>query len=177
MSRLKDLFNLTNVYRWCTISVSRRQQVDSHCYRTMVVVREIYDKLNGQQSRLRLDRMLTWAMDHDGPESKFGDWPSTSKKYLAGVTDETMKTLFPWYVESRKVTGDVEVDIVHIADLIEALSWISLYGKDEHDAFDGEIIEHKLRGHIHTEAKEVERVHGLTGLYEAVRYVLGEVAS
>jgi 5'-deoxynucleotidase YfbR-like HD superfamily hydrolase len=113
-------------------------------------------------------------MLHDGPEAKIGDIPSPVKKFI-GVTEiaRMERTVCDWYEAEVRKPSAAEYSIVHIADSIEALSWISRYGSGFRDRFDGHDIEDGLRKRVHIEALSSP----IEGLAAAVQSVLGEVAT
>lgn len=170
-TKLKDLLALSHTPRWTTHPVHRPQSVAEHSYRVAVIAMAIASPLQHGSPWELLD-LITWALEHDGPEAKTGDVPSPLKSALGReMLYNFEKQICPWY--EKPPANSLAHVVVGLADTIEALSWIKHYGHGFRDRFDDEQIEHQLQRRIWTDVKEQEK--NFVGIEEAVRKVMQQV--
>lgn len=151
MSRLVDLLELSHVPRWTTHPVARQQTVADHSFRVAAIARDIaagFDLMNED-----LLAILLWALDHDAPESKLSDMPAPvhaliERTFSAGSFRKLEDAACSWFDGARPEAGSLVDQIVKVADVIEALSWVTIYGTGMKDKFDGRTIEYKLRARL-----------------------------
>lgn len=147
MSRLNDLLDLSHVPRWTTHPVTRPQSVAEHSFRVTVIAREITILMSRPELMLEV---AEWALDHDGPEAKLGDMPAPVHDMIkfqfgADAVNDLEDTACPWYTRPKST---LVRQIVRVADVIEALSWVTIYGNALNDKFDGQNIGAKLSSRL-----------------------------
>jgi len=118
--RLTDLLALSHVPRWGIVDHLKPQTVSDHVYRTMVIATDL-------ASRLKLPFGLEGVMlvlQHDAEECRTGDVPTPAKHLL--IDHPHCDWLEPTFASAD------EARIAHLADLIEAYTFISRYGVGDH---------------------------------------------
>lgn len=130
-SRIKDLLNLSNVPRWSIIPTLRPQSVAEHSYNVAVICMELCRYLS--DVALHPNRVIAWALVHDGPEAETGDVPYTAKVQLdRKAWGETERNLCPWYDNNGLKPS--EAALVKIADKMEEIIFLSYWGVAGHPA-------------------------------------------
>lgn len=117
--RLTDLLALSHVPRWSICDHTRPQSVGDHTFRVLVIATEIAARLGVNFSR----QAMMMVLHHDADESRTGDIPTPAKERLDLNIDP--RTMCPW-MEAYDTTG-LEVSIFHLADQIEAYTFINKY--------------------------------------------------
>jgi 5'-deoxynucleotidase YfbR-like HD superfamily hydrolase len=171
---LLDLLGLSYTPRWVTHPLNRAQTVAEHSYRVAVIAMHMYELLYRDVVTGSSDwftgmlRVVRWALMHDGPESKLGDMPMPAKDIIG--RDEYRKAevlACPWIEEEHPVPHSA-AQIVKIADLIEAYTWVKVHGPELLDKFDGENIGKKVYARLWETAKN----SNILGMEKAVTEVL-----
>lgn len=128
MSLLTDLLSLSHVPRWAIVRHHRAQSVAEHSFNVTLIARELVGRLKVDD--VRLDCITGFALAHDVDECVTGDIPSPAKKhfrarepFVSGFTQVTLK----------------EIQVVKLADLIEAHTWIAMNGLGPHA---GQVADH-----------------------------------
>lgn len=125
--------------------MSRPQTVADHSFRVAVIAWHLANLIG--LTNVDFTQMIIWALAHDGPESKTSDLPAPAKELLGRDRWEAMERLACPWLQSVKPSSDI-VLIVELADALEALSWIRVYGNGFKDKFDGANIDDKLTNRI-----------------------------
>lgn len=174
-----DLLDLSHVPRWTTHPVARPQSVAEHSYRVAILVNRLAGLFNEQPDRfttLDLDitmRAVWWALLHDGPEVKTGDLPHPAKRMIgAGEWERMEEEACPWYRWFKPDPNGIVYRMVQLADVVEALTWMSRYGQGCRDRFNGEDVVGQLRARIGKAAEEADKV--FPGLGGAVKELVKE---
>lgn len=131
-NRIQDLLALSHVPRWGVVPVTRPQSVAEHSFRVAAIAMEICRYINGEElpsAGIIEYHVILWALVHDAPESETGDFPSTIKddfgvKILKVFEDARC----PWIGKMRMRIHPLEAAIVGVADKIEAILWIRIWG-------------------------------------------------
>ena len=123
---LNDLLALSHVPRWAIVPHAPPQSVGDHVFRVMVIAVEL-------AHRLRMPPLSQGALIaillHDADESRTGDIPTPAKAKMA--TGEQVKYC-PWMPEVEQFPQAHEREIVRLADLLEAATFIHMYGVGPH---------------------------------------------
>jgi 5'-deoxynucleotidase YfbR-like HD superfamily hydrolase len=123
--RLTDLLALSHVPRWVIVPCLRQQTVADHSFRTLIIAMELADRLG---VKLKMADIVT-VMHHDADESRSGDIPASFKDE---VMEEAARNSCSWLeIEDPSISGEA-LAILHLADKIEALTFISRYGVGNH---------------------------------------------
>lgn len=118
---LTDLLALSHVPRWSIVPTYRDQSVADHSFRVVVILADLC-------RRVKLDPPIAaifYALYHDSSEARTGDIPSNFKAKHAARVEYAINT-----------TGVTQFwqDLVKLADLIEALTWLNRWGCGPHAA-------------------------------------------
>lgn len=135
---LREKLRANTVKRWHIIDTTRQQTVAEHSFNVCLFVEQIC-RLCGL-ANLTPDA-IQLAIHHDIPEVVTGDMPSTAKRYW-GVDDKDRAIL----LDDLSVTDHKFVsEIVKLADLLDAVLFLQLYGVGRHSqAVRSDIIEQIL---------------------------------
>lgn len=145
MSTLTDLLSLGHVPRWTIVRHVRDQSVAEHSFNVAVIAYEIYERHRGQRDRdwsnVRLPNLLLWALHHDLEECVTGDIPSPAKKLF-------IRKLEKRPAESFSEVTLIEIQVVKLADTIDAYTWLRVHGLGAHAAAAEKHIHFKLYDQI-----------------------------
>lgn len=128
--RLTDLLSLSVVPRWSIVPIRRPQSVMEHSFRVAVIYRELCERL-----QVPLTDTDIWAcLIHDAPECRSGDIPGVFKHELRGkggdiALIEADHAATPWVAGEARSSNSA---ILKLADLIEAYTFIKMYGDGPH---------------------------------------------
>lgn len=125
---LTDLLALSHVPRWVIVPHLRPQSVAEHSHRVAVIYLELCARLNLTATV----EGLTWAIMHDGPESRTGDIPAPFKRELDGKLAVGEQRVCPWLDNRDDSLGSTTYWLFQLADLIEAYTFIARWGKGSH---------------------------------------------
>lgn len=125
-----NLLALSDVRRWGVIKTMRTQSVAEHSFNVMVIAAELMTRC-GLTSTVQLAQMYGWAMIHDMPECLSGDIDGKFKRDNPALKE--MITVaegkhFPDYVVLAKSVPPYISTIVKVADKIEAITFIKVWG-------------------------------------------------
>jgi 5'-deoxynucleotidase len=164
--KLNEQMRAQHVKRWGIVQVAREQTIAEHMYGVAVIAGDLALKMNweGLGSAERQLELLRWALTHDLIEVFTGDLASPFKsqaKMLNGAFIEQVEGMMsPWYTTRRRRATDPEVEmIVKLADMIEALSFLTDNGLGQHATkqVDGD-IRLRLTEMIHEYSKAFPRL-------------------
>lgn len=133
---LAEQLRASHVKRWQIVNVSRTQNLAEHHFNVTLIVgqlaRHCRDKrLLDPQYALRL---MYWSLSHDMVEVRTGDTPTPYKRVLEQVggpdiIDKSEEVVDPEYIaDKRRIAGTPIEMYVEIADLIEAIWFLSDHG-------------------------------------------------
>ncbi len=136
-----------HVRRWHIVAVAREQTIADHMYRVGVIAEEILRILGyfSWDNNLTLN-VMRWAAIHDRHEYLMGDLPTPTKEavrtqlvttYGGDVFEQAAASIDPEAEELRScVAEDGECPlaghIVKLADLMEAMNYIGIFGCGSH---------------------------------------------
>jgi 5'-deoxynucleotidase len=137
--KLNEQMRAQHVKRWGIVQVAREQTIAEHMYGVAVIAGHLATRLGweGLKNPERQLTLLRWALSHDLIEVLTGDLASPFKsqaKMLNDVFVEQVEgSMSPWYAAMRARVADPEVEmIVKLADMIEALNFITDNGLGQH---------------------------------------------
>lgn len=127
MSRMLDLLTLSFVPRWAIVPISQQQSVSDHCFRVAVISMEICDRMKIEAANSA--KVMRWALIHDGPECISGCIPSPFKrKFLNNAELHWAEgRACPW-INAELPQVPAVLELVKMADLIDAWVWIKRFG-------------------------------------------------
>lgn len=135
---ITDALALSHVPRWTVVRTLRQQSTADHSFRVAMITREIltrHPKLtmtNPEEDQIipviREANVIWHALAHDIDECVTGDIPSIAKQHLRAKRD------IPDLVPDAPAIGVTtpEINVVKLADLIEAYTFLRLEGTGEH---------------------------------------------
>lgn len=136
---------LTEVQRWTAVATGRNQTVGEHSYRVCMIALAIHDYMEDGTPHNSYDRVAiaSRSMTHDIVEILSGDLDSIFKialetrfpgvyatvvKELALVRPDANELYTSVAAEERASKGTIVEAIVKLADFVEALLFINIYG-------------------------------------------------
>lgn len=138
--KLHDLMRMGDVQRWHIVATARSQTVADHSMRVTAIGMRIYELKYPMTSNCAGSELMCALLFHDAPEVLLGDTPAPSKERVAmcaGMpslyTDADRATMptIP-YSGTRLPLPEWVSNIVGLADMIEASTWISDHGSGEY---------------------------------------------
>lgn len=145
--KLFDLMRMSDVRRWHIVATTREQTLADHSMRVVAIGLRIAELLTENDPIAESwlcgggQFQLTCALlFHDAPEVLLGDTPAPSKERVAtyaGIpslyadADRAVMPTIP-YSGTPVPLPDWMADIVTLADMIEASTWISDHGSGEY---------------------------------------------
>lgn len=123
---LADKLRAGHVKRWHLINTSRDQTLAEHAYMVAVIAVQLYRQMSCTIGGLP-PHFLEAALMHDASEVRTGDIPTPGKKLIKafagdGVFDEIDEVL--WGGAGMPHMNPDYYKYIHVADLIEAATWI-----------------------------------------------------
>ena len=119
--RLKDILRAQNVKRWIIVNTSRNQSLAEHTFNVIAITRELCSKLS-----IKDNYAIKYAFDHDLDEILTGDIPTPAKKRMG------MQSGDGYDGKSLDECSDIEVAVVKVADILEAILFIEENGVGQH---------------------------------------------
>lgn len=121
---LLDVYRAQTTKRWHIVESKRTQSVAEHGYMVAMISLSILKAIKIQDLNIK-NLVMKWALVHDLPEVILGDAPSPVKKALKKEYDKLEKQVDPkWYGFKESLPSFVK-NVVKIADLIDALVFLS----------------------------------------------------
>ena len=114
MINLGDALNISYVPRWTIVPMLREQSVSDHTYRVMVIYLRLCVEFGETPNLMRV-------LLHDAPEARTGDIPSPVKAHIKAQWPALDTYGAPWLTPG-------EDPVLKLADLIEAFTWLKLWG-------------------------------------------------
>ena len=163
---ISKVMKLSTIKRWGIIDTSRNQSVAEHTYNVTMIALMIFNKLvddttganiGGKVTEKDRATLLTWALVHDLPEILTGDLPTVIKADMREAIDKLENKHFPMTMAYERATKKVIIDIVKVADCMEAVRWASLYCVDVNK---GNIIS-EMVNKVYSNIMSIEENHGV----------------
>jgi 5'-deoxynucleotidase len=170
---LSEQLRASHVKRWHIVQTARNQTVAEHSFNVAVIAGSLAAAMHWPgllQNSHKLE-LLQWALSHDMIEAVTGDIPTPFKKRLneaagmdvvSGAEDLVDSEQMAQY---RKIKGTVVESIVKIADLIEAIYFLSDNGIGAHASSVVGLLSHQLLVMV----DEKEKEHSTLYVRQAVR--------
>jgi hypothetical protein len=137
--KLNEQMRAQHVKRWGIVQVAREQTIAEHMYGVAVIAGHLAIKMGweGLEDPERQLTLLRWSLSHDLIEVLTGDLASPFKSQAKMLNDafveQVENSMSPWYAGVRARVADPEVEmIVKLADMIEALNFITDNGLGQH---------------------------------------------
>lgn len=122
--RTADLLCLADVHRWNVVKTVRSQSVAEHSFAVAVIAMEICERLGVYPTAT----VMWHALTHDMPEVLTGDIDGKFKRDNPEVKAAIVAAEKRAFPDLSRI-GDPGVEaVVKLADKIEGLAWISVWG-------------------------------------------------
>lgn len=132
---IQDILRAEDVKRWTIVNTTRNQSLAEHTFNVIAISRDLCRRLKKVD-----DQAIKYAFDHDLDEILTGDIPTPAKKMM-GVNSQ--------YVgKSRERCTSLDVAIVSVSDVIEAIRYININGLGRHAAQVVDYLVNKLNDKI-----------------------------
>jgi len=164
---LADLARSGHVTRWHSVRTSRDQTLAEHHYMvTRISNRLAKDIIGPDLDDSGLLKIMEYASLHDTPELLMGDLPSPLKRHIEMISgsdnpiDIIEDEIAPWLTELRESIRRTHPEyllIVKLADIIDALVFISSEGIGAHAARVIQILEEMLENKLDQAQREFPR--------------------
>ena len=138
---LEQKLRTGHVKRWQIVRVAREQTIAEHMYRVHLIAKEIGERASLSEREKRL--VTEWSLIHDIPEVVTGDIATPTKRAMRQAVpdsdpvrhielslDEDYKDVY----EHCKTYSPIVLEVVKIADLIEAIDFLEIDGMGPHAA-------------------------------------------
>ncbi|MEN8139802.1 MAG: YfbR-like 5'-deoxynucleotidase [Thermodesulfobacteriota bacterium] len=136
---IADITRVGHVTRWHSVRTLREQTLAEHLFLVLIVANRLAKDIMAadlsDSDRLKMVEYCAW---HDTPELLMGDLPSPLKRKIEALTgkdnplEDIERELAPWLYEHKALLSEEVLIIVKIADLIDALVFISHEGLGKH---------------------------------------------
>lgn len=185
--RLSDLLALSYVSRWAITPMFRQQTVAEHSFRVAAIAAEVHSRMfdmttspdYAEMPRFQAE-IIYWALIHDAPESYTGDLPSPFKSVLGkNILFSAERQVCPWWADAQSAASITTRAVVHVADTVEAVTWVTRHAPDAKWKFHPEpeeLLVNVLRRRIDDECKSYAfQYKELRLLPAAVKIVMEEL--
>lgn len=143
MLTLSEQLRAAHVRRWHIVQVAREQTLAEHLFCVAVIAGALANRMKWYEALSHSTRLqlLNWALWHDMMEVRTGDMPTPFKKALEQVAGEGVVEKAEELIDHdamgmhRQVRGTVVEAVVKMADLLEAIKFLSENAIGRH-AFD-----------------------------------------
>lgn len=175
MMHIRQLMRTGHVKRWHIVRVGREQTIAEHMYRVWLICREI-----GQRMDLSLERrsiLEKMALFHDMAEVVIGDIPTPTKHIIEDQTwclhNKERDLVREWGEVRQEALEDdpMLLDILKMADLIEAIQFLREEAIGEHARSVRELLETQFTNlFLDSRMKfKDENLHAIHQLYKDLR--------
>lgn len=112
---IHDILRAHGVTRWHTVPLTRNQTLAEHLFNVTMIARDICRRIDVDDAEV-----IKLTLEHDLDEVVFGDIPSPAKSVYGMVE--------PYRGKNKPTCSQLAVDIVKLADTVEAYWYIKQYG-------------------------------------------------
>ena len=117
--RIQDILRSQSVKRWTIVETMRPQNLAEHTFNVVAIARAMAKIIGVDDTNI-----MKYAFDHDLDEILTGDIPTPAKDMM-GTADQ-------YEGKSKDECGTTEIAIVRLADIIEAIWYINIFGLGRH---------------------------------------------
>jgi len=136
---LADLARSGHVTRWHSVRTSRDQNLAEHHYMVTRISNKLAKEILGPDlTDSHLLQIMEYASLHDTPELLMGDLPSPLKHHIDRISgdnnpiEKIEQEIAPWLTRMKLEMHGEHLIIVKLADIIDALVFITMEGIGEH---------------------------------------------
>ncbi len=136
---LSDLTRSGHVTRWHSVRSSRDQTLAEHHYMVTRISNRLAKEILGPDlTDTYLLQIMEYASLHDTPELLMGDLPSPLKRHIESISgldnpiEQIEHEIAPWLTQMKNEMRKEHLLIVKLADIIDALVFISEEGIGNH---------------------------------------------
>ncbi len=133
---IQDILRAEDVKRWTIVNVTRPQSLAEHTFNVIAISRDLCSRLG-----IGDIQVMKYAFDHDLDEILTGDIPTPAK--------EMMKIRDCYVGKSREACSALDIAIVKVSDVIEAIRYVNINGLGRHSSQVVDYLVDKLNTKIH----------------------------
>lgn len=139
--KLADYGRSGHVTRWHSVRTARDQTLAEHHYMVAILSLEMARRILGEALSCDMTMaLLEYALKHDAAELLMGDMPTPVKRRMEAILDGQRNPLdvieaesAPEVIAAKKAIAGTPLErIVKLADIIDALHFISIEGRTGH---------------------------------------------
>lgn len=144
---ITDALSLSIVPRWVIVPTIRRQSVAEHSFNVAIIVQELLNKYPHLTETVRPYQLMFHALHHDLDECITGDIPRHAKKVVLRAKRDMVDLITDRPEVSLTIS---EIEIIKLADIMEAATWIELNGHGPHANSVSERLKRDLWAYLDT---------------------------
>ncbi len=158
-----EFIRAAHVKRWHVVNTTREQNLAEHQYMVTLIALELRQLLELDHELGDCSPFILAALFHDAAEIRYGDVPTPGKRFieqwkpdLFDAIDAAVVPEIPYTADSNSTRHFDQrfVDIIQLADRIEAAWWITENGAGRHAAAVANNARHRVREFLAEQPEE-----------------------
>lgn len=168
--KITDIQRAAWVKRWGIVRTMREQNIAEHSFMVAMIAEEICNRIGwefnegGAMHGMRGYEVLRWALWHDLAEVFTGDIPTPMKLKIKESNPELLQQIedefAPEVKALRERTNPMWVDIVKIADYVEAIAFLDREAGNKEAVAVKELLTHQMMSELSKQNASLARYRG-----------------
>lgn len=156
--KITDIQKAAWVKRWGIVRTLREQNIAEHSFMVAMISEELcrrigwgFDEKGALHSSWGFE-VLRWALWHDMAEVFTGDIPTPLKSRIKDLDPELLQRiedeLAPTVAEIRRQTNKLWIDVVKVADYLEAITFLTREAANEEAVAVGKLLTKQMMEYV-----------------------------